>query len=456
MLIQIMVLVILILLNAFFAASEIALLSANENKLERMAAKGNKKAVLLSKLISEPSQFLATIQIGITLAGFLASAFASDSFADVLTDAVMASGISISRGIVKNISMVLITLLLSYFTLVFGELVPKRLAMKRGEKIAMSVVRPLYYLAKGTYPFVKLLTLSTDLTVRLFGIDPNEDDNDISEEEIRLMVDVGEEKGAINEDEKNMIFNVFEFNNKTVTNIMTHRTNLAALPLDSSLQDVVDFVQKWKFSRIPVYEDDLDDIVGILHTKELINYFCTHSENEDETKCQSFRLADIIKEPYVVPESKRIDELFKEMQLKQIQIAIVIDEYGGTAGIVTSEDMIEEIVGEIFDEYDHDYSEMIRISANRFRIMGSMELDKLQRALNIDLPVDDFETLNGFLISQLDDIPEPDEHPKLCFEDYEFTVEAADGKKISSVIAAKLAKSSQSASANTEDNAQKD
>lgn len=452
MFIQIMVLVILILLNAFFAASEIALLSANENKLERLAAKGNKKAVLLTKLLSEPSQFLATIQIGITLAGFMASAFASDSFADILADAVMASGIAISRGIVKNVSMVLITLLLSYFTLVFGELVPKRLAMKKGDKIAMSVVRPLYSLSKITYPFVKLLTLSTDLTVRLLGINPDKDDNDISEEEIRLMVDVGEEKGAINEDEKNMIMNVFEFNNKNVSNIMTHRTNIAALPLDSSLEDVMKFVQKWKFSRIPVYDDDLDDIVGILHTKELINYFCEHG-NPD---CGIFKLQDIIKEPYVVPESKRIDELFKNMQFKQIHIAVIIDEYGGTAGIVTSEDLLEEIVGEIFDEYDREYSEMVRIGPNKYRIIGSMELDKLQKALNIDLPVDDFETLNGFLISQLDDIPEPDEHPKLCFEDYEFTVEAADGKKISSVIAAKLAKSTLSESGNTEDNAQKD
>lgn len=448
MFIQIMVLVILILLNAFFAASEIALLSANENKLDRMAAKGNKKAVLLSKLISEPSHFLATIQIGITLAGFLASAFASDSFADILADAVIASGLTISRGIIKNVSMVLITLLLSYFTLVFGELVPKRLAMKRGEKIAMSVVRPLYYLSKGTYPFVKLLTISTDLTVRLFGIDPNEDDNDISEEEIRLMVDVGEEKGAINEDEKNMIFNVFEFNNKTVTNIMTHRTNVAALPLDSSLEEVIDFIQYWKFSRIPVYQDDLDDIVGILNTKELINYFCDHKDQEDKTAHLNFKLSDIIKEPYVVPESKRIDELFKEMQLRQIHLAVVIDEYGGTAGIVTSEDLLEEIVGEIFDEYDDELGEIVKLSPVIFRIKGTMELDKVQRALKIDLPVDNFETLNGFIISKLDDIPDPDEHPTVIFDDYKFTVETSDGKKISSIIVTKLEESTQSAAGN--------
>lgn len=447
MFIQIMVLIVLILLNAFFAASEIALLSANENKLGRMAAKGDKKAVLLTKLISEPSQFLATIQIGITLAGFLASAFASDSFADILADAVISSGIAISRGVVKSLSMVLITLLLSYFTLVFGELVPKRLAMKKGDKIAMSVVRPLYTLSKITYPFVKLLTLSTDLTVRFLGIDPKADNNDITEDEIRLMVDVGEEKGAINENEKNMILNVFEFNNKTVTNIMTHRTNMAALPIDSSFEDVVEFIQKCKFSRIPVYDEDYDDIIGILHTKELINYFCGHYPSG----CDDFKLEDIIKEPYIIPESKRIDELFKEMQQKQFHLAVVIDEYGGTAGIVTSEDLLEEIVGEIFDEYDNDNSDILKISPDKFRIKGSMELDKVQNSLNIELPIDEFETLNGFLISELDRIPEVDEHPSVRIEGYEFTVEVADGKKINSVIVTRHSDSASTTTANTED-----
>ncbi|MDF2986462.1 MAG: hypothetical protein K0R50_1972, partial [Eubacterium sp.] len=272
MITEIIVLLVLILLNAFFAASEIALISLNDNKIRLQAEEGDKKAKLLMNLLSEPSRFLATIQIGITLAGFLASAFASETFAEPLVKYLLEIGVPIPETWLKTAAMFVITIILSYFTLVLGELVPKRLAMKKAEPIARFVAKPLHLLSLVTSPFVKFLTVSTNFCVRLFGVDPNAEDEQVTEEEIRMMVDVGEEKGTIHETEKEMINNIFEFNNKTVSDIMTHRTEVGALPIDASLEEVTTFVNTEKYSRIPVYEDSIDNIVGVMHSKYLIQF----------------------------------------------------------------------------------------------------------------------------------------------------------------------------------------
>ncbi len=428
---QIVLLLILILINAFFAASEIALISLNDNRIRFMAEDGDKKAIMLKRLLDEPSKFLATIQIGITLAGFMASALAAESFSEHLMTAVKSAGINIPDVWLKTASLIVITLILSYFTLVFGELVPKRVGMKKSHTISMFAVGPLNLLSKVTSPFVRLLTASTNFTVRLFGMDPNEKDEDVTEEEIRMMVDVGEEKGTIHETEKEMINNIFEFNNKTVDDIMTHRTGITALPVEAGFDEVIDVVNTEKYSRIPVYEDSVDNIVGVLHSRDLILYL---TENRDRS---DFNLRNIIRKPYLVPASKRTDVLFRELQKNKTHMAVIIDEYGGTAGIVTIEDLLEEIVGNIFDEYDEDEQEVDKLDDNTYMISGSTELEIVEEKLGIEMPEGEYETLSGFLMSQLGRIPGKEDRPEVEFNGFVFKVEEVDENRIVSVKACK-------------------
>jgi putative hemolysin len=415
--------------NAFFAASEIALISLNDNKIKHMADEGNKRAKLLVKVLSEPSRFLATIQIGVTLSGFLASAFAAESFADRLVDLVKMTQIPVSGSVLKTVSVIVITVILSYFTLVLGELVPKRLAMKKAEQISFSVASPLHFLSVATFPFVKLLTVSTNSIVRLFGVDPNGDERHITEEEIRMMVDVGEEKGAIDESEKEMINNIFEFDNKVVSDIMTHRTDIVGVPITASLKEIIALIKREKFTRYPVYEDNIDNITGILNIKDLIQLL------EDEN--QDFDLKKIMRQPYFVPASKKTDELFKELQSRKTHMAVAIDEYGGTAGIITIEDLVEEIVGNIFDEYDEVEKEFEKLDENTFIINGLANLERVKDLLEVDLPTEDYDTLGGFLTGQLGRIPQEDEKPVVEFNGVVFKVEEISEKRITKVKACK-------------------
>ncbi|WP_010281786.1 hemolysin family protein [Bacillus timonensis] len=426
MFVEILILVVLILLNSFFAASEMAMVSLNDNKVKMMADSGDKKAILLHRLLSNPSGFLATIQIGITLAGFLASAFAAGSFATYLTNWLVEIGVPIAPSVIDSISVIVITLILSYFTLVIGELVPKRLALQKAEEISLIAARPLTILSKITLPFVKLLTLSTNGLVRLFGVDPNADDENVTEEEIRMMVDVGKERGTIQESEKFMINNIFEFDNKTVSDIMTHRTNIIGIPLDYTLKEIIHLVNVEKYTRFPVYDESIDQIVGILHSKELIKFV----NDCDEV---SFHLKDLLRDPYFVLESKHTNELFKEMQKNNIHMAIVIDEYGGTDGIVTIEDLIEEIVGNIFDEYDEytiDDEEFIQLDDKTYSMAGTINLYEVEDILKVDLPTDEYDTLSGFVIGQLGYIPSGDVHPEIEYKDHTFKVVEMDEKRI--------------------------
>lgn len=429
MLTGLLLLMVLIVLNAFFAASEIALISLNVNKIKLMADEGNKKAKRLVNILSDPSKFLATIQIGITLAGFLASAFAAENFADRLVALIKTTGVPIPENILKTVAVIIITLILSYFTLVLGELVPKRLAMKKAEQISFAVVSPLNMLSVVTSPFVKLLSVSTNFVVRLFGVDPGADEKRVTEEEIRMLVDVGEEKGTIHESEKEMINNIFEFDNKIVSDIMTHRTDIAGIPIDSSLQDVLDTVKRKKFTRFPVYEDNIDNIIGILNVKDLL--FLLEDNNQD------FDLKHLLRQPYFVPESKKTDELFKELQSTKTHMAVAIDEYGGTAGIVTIEDLIEEIVGNIFDEYDEEEKEFEKLDENTYLINGVASLERVEDFLEVELPVEDYDTLSGFLIGQLGRIPGENENPEIEFNGLVFKVEEMVEKRIAKVKACK-------------------
>lgn len=428
MITEILFLFVLIAMNAFFAASEIALISLNDNKIKFMAEEGDKKAKHLIKLLDEPSRFLATIQIGITLAGFLASAFAAESFADPLVGVLKGFNLPISESLLKVTTVIVITIILSYFTLVLGELVPKRVAMKKSEGIAFFVVTPLTVLSKITSPFVKLLTASTNFFVKMFGIDPHSNDDDVTEEEIRMMVDVGEEKGAIDEREKMMINNIFEFNNKTAEDIITHRMELVGIPADIELGKLIEVIKKEQYSRIPVYDETIDNVIGILHVKDLITLI-----TEDRDK--DFKLESFIRNPLFIPMQKKIDELFIDFQVAKTHIAIVLDEYGGTAGIVTIEDLIEEIVGNIFDEYDEDEDKEIKqIDEATFEVSGKISLDELEKYLDIELPTENYETLNGFLIGLFGNIPPKDRISEVRFKHLAIQVVEVTDKRIDKAI----------------------
>lgn len=433
MLTEILILLVLIVLNAFFAASEIALISLNDNKIKAMAEEGHKKAKLLHNLLSEPSRFLATIQIGITLAGFLASAFAAESFAGRMAEFLHSANVPLPLATLELISVILITLLLSYFTLVLGELVPKRLALQKAEPIAMFAVMPLTMLSKISSPFVRLLTLSTNALVRLAGVDPNDKKDEVTEEEIRMMVDVGNENGTIQESERLMINNIFEFDNKTVSDIMTHRSHVVGVSVDMSLNEAIRLVNIEKYTRLPVYDGGIDNVVGILHVKDLLDFIEHGGQSELDIRT-------ISRSPYFVPTSKKIDLLFKELQKNKVHMAIAIDEYGGTAGIVTIEDLLEEIVGNIFDEHDEDDKEIEKIDSNTYMVHGIVNLRYLREQIHIKLPYEEYDTLGGFMIGQLGRIPAKGENPVVEYEGAVFRVEEVDERRISKVkigIAAK-------------------
>lgn len=432
MITRIILLIVLVLLNAFFSGAEIALISLNDKLIKKQAEEGDKKAKQLHAFLSEPGKFLSTIQIGITLAGFLASAFATESFADDLVAVVMKLNLPIDESIIRSISMIIITIILSYFTLVFGELIPKRVAMQKADFFSKIAVGPLTAISKITSPFVKFLTASTNFFIKLLGGNPSaEDDERVTEEEIRMMMEVGEEKGVIQDTEKEMIDNVFEFDDKRVSEIMTPRPDIVSVRVDAQLEFITELIDEEKYTRIPVYKENIDNIIGILHVKDLIQ-FIQKDKNE-------FCLEKIIRTPYFVPESKKTDDLFTELKKHKVQMAVVIDEYGSTAGIVTMEDLVEEIVGNIFDEYDIEEkdSEYEYLDNNTYVFDGSISLDKVEEVLSEDLPNDNYDTLSGFIMDLLGRIPKKDENPTVETENIIFKVLKLEGKRIVKVKAAK-------------------
>lgn len=424
---QIIILILLILLNAYFASSEIAFISLNDAKIAKEAKKGNKKAKQIKKMLDNPSDFLATIQIGITLAGFLSSAFASETFASKLSPILHNIFPAISINIWQGISIIFITVILSYFTLVFGELVPKRLAMKYYEKIAYKTIGIIQIINKITLPFVKLLTKSTNLISKIFGVSEN-DEEIVTEEEIKILIDEGEEKGSIQEEEKELINNVFEFNDITVSEIMTHRTDIYAIQVNSNIKDLIEELDEYKYSRIPVYEDNIDDVKGILYLKDVIKYMKTE---------KNLPLKEIIKPAYFVAQSKPINEVFKELQKNNNQMAIVLDEYGGTSGLITMEDILEELVGDIFDEYDEIEKEYEKIDDNTYIIDGSITIHDLEKLLSIEIPEGDYETLSGYLQDELGRIPEDEEKPIIETKEVTYKIEEYEDKRILKVKACK-------------------
>lgn len=425
---QLIVLVILILINAFFAASEIAYILLNDAKIEKMAKEGNKKAKQIEKMLKKPSQFLATIQIGITLAGFLSSAFASDAFADKLAPILYNLIPAISIEIWKGISIILITVILSVFTLIFGELVPKRLAMKYYEKLSFATIGPIRILAILTAPFVKLLSSATNVISKIFGVNENEEDT-VTEEEIKMMLDQGEENGTIEESEKELINNVFELNDIVVSEIMTHRTEIFALDITTTKEELLEELEKqeYRYSRIPIYEENIDEIRGVLYIKDVLK----------NINKKSFSIKKIMKQAYFVSQIKQIDELFRELQKNKNHMAIVVDEYGGTAGIITMEDILEELVGNIYDEYDKIEEEYKKIDENTYMLEGNMPIYDVNKLLKSNIPEGDYDTLSGYLQDELGRIPQDEETPTIETEEITFKIEKSEDKRILWVKACK-------------------
>ena len=420
---RIILLVLLTLCNAFFAAAEIALLQINETKYKKLAEEGDKKAKRIVKLLSNSANFLSTIQVGVTLSGFLSSAFAADSFADGLAGLVMKWIPAANRSVIKAVTVIVITLLLSYFTLVFGELVPKRLAMKKYDKVARFSVGPLRVTGIVFLPFVKLLSGSVNLVLRILGIDPNEKDDDVTEEEILLMVNEGQEQGNIDDDESELISNVFEFDDTTCGDVMVHRTEIVALPEDVSFERLIDVAKEERFSRIPIYRESIDNIVGIIHIKSLIGLDAEH-----------FDIKNMLLPVVFVPESQKIDDVLNVLKKNKSHLAVVLDEFGGTAGIITMEDIIEELVGNIQDEYD-DQEELTenlveKTGENEYVIAGHAEIDGLNDELGIDIESEDFNTLSGFAVDMLGEIPPENSHPEFTYKNLKFTVLESSNKLI--------------------------
>lgn len=390
--------VVLIMLNSIFACAEIAVISMNDNKLAKMAAEGDKRAIRLEKLTNQPARFLATIQVAITLSGFLGSAFAAENFSGVLVDWVVGLGVKIPVNVLDSIAVVLITIILSYFTLVFGELVPKQVAMRKAEALALGLSSLISGIATVFAPLVNFLTFSTNSVLRLMGIDPNAEEESVSEEEIRMMVDVGSEKGTIDHEEKEFIQNVFEFNDLSADEIITHRTDVIMLDMNDSMDVWKETIYANRHTLYPICDGTADKIVGVLNSKY---YF----RMEDKTREKVMEYA--VRPAYFVPDTVKADTLFRNMKKGHHVMAVVLDEYGGMSGIITINDLVEQLVGDLGDDADVIEEEPIKqLDENTWEIQGTALLEDIAEQLGVSLSVEEFDTLNGLVLHELESIPE--------------------------------------------------
>lgn len=416
---SIILLIVLILLNAVFASAEIAVISMNETKLKYLVENGNRRARLLSGLTRQPARFLATIQVAITLAGFLNSAFAADNFSDPITRALLKAGVGLPEKVLDSIAVVLITIILSYFNIVFGELVPKRIAMKRAESLSLALAPLLFWVARICTPLVALLTVSTNGLLRLLGINPDEDDEQMTEEEIRLMLLEGNAQGVIDEQENTFIQNVFEFDDISAEQICTHRTDVVALDADLPASQWDTVIHSTRHTHYPVYRETKENIIGILDTKD---YFrLPENERDSLPDC-------IIRPAFFVPENIKADTLFEKMKQSRCYFCILLDEYGGMSGIVTLHDLVEALVGDLYEPDSAEVPEKIQaLSDHSWRIRGDADLQDVAQALHIRLEEDDVDTFNGFVYTVLDGIPD-DGMPFTCTS-HGLTIHVQDVRK---------------------------
>lgn len=393
---QILFLAALIVLNGFFSMSEMAIVSANRFKVQNLISEGDKRAEKLEKLMNQPSNFLATIQVGITFAGFFTAGQATKSFESRL--APLFDALPVLAPYSESVAFVLITLITSYFTLVFGELLPKRIALQKPEAIALAVSGPITNISKVVKPFVRLLSGSTTFFAKLFGIHSDNIEEEISISEIRAKIEEGKERGVFNQTERDMLDGIFEFDNRLAREVMTPRTDVVLVDIEEEPEDIIRMVTNGRFSRLPVYEGDPDNIIGMLVIKDLYREYINKGNIKDIRK--------IMRDVLFAPETKHIDDLFKQMQAKNHHLAVLIDEYGGFSGIVTIEDLLEEIVGNIFDEHDITYTEINRIGRDTYVVDGMVTVDQINDDLNLELDTENADTIGGYFIEKLGRVPE--------------------------------------------------
>lgn len=385
--------VVLIALNAIFASAEIAVISMNDTKLQKMAKEGDARAKRLVALTEQPTKFLSTIQVAITLAGLLGSAFAAENFAGALVAAIQGTGVGISAAVLETFAVFVITLVLAYFNLVFGELVPKRVGMKKAEGLALGMSGMLTMVSKFFAPLVWLLTASTNGILKLLGINPEDEDETVSEEEIYMMLEVGAEKGTIDKEETEWIRNVFAFDDTSVDEVCTHRVDVTALGLEESDEEWKETILQSRFTYYPVYREDQDDIVGVLNTKD---YFRLEEQSRENV------LTRAVEKPYYVPETMKADVLFHNMKKERKHFAVVLDEYGGLSGVISMHDLMELLVGDL----DEDEKEIVSVGENTWRISGGASLDDVAEELEIKLPVEEYDTFGGYIFGELGKIPD--------------------------------------------------
>ena len=424
LLLQFIVIIVLTGINAFFSGAEMSIVSVNKNKIKVMVEEGDKKAILLDNLLKEPSKFLSTIQVGITLASFFASASAATGLSQFLSVFLNKMKVPYSA----QLSMIIVTFLLSYVTLVFGELIPKRVALRSSEKMALSSIGVIVFISKIFSPFVKFLTFSTNVVLTLLKLKEDNIEEKVSKEELRSLVEVGREHGIINEVEKEMIENIIVFDEKIAREIMIPRTKVFLIDRNTTIEELFETKEVGKYSRIPVYEEEADNIVGILLTKDLMM-------EAYKKGFENINISEMVQEAYFVPETKNVNELFNEMQLEKKHIAILIDDYGGFSGIVTLEDLIEEVMGNIADEYDDEDLSIRQLSPNKYLISGDVSLNDLNDAFHIELESKYYDTLSGLLIEKLGYIPEDDEKiSPITIDGIEFKPQRVRDKKIEKII----------------------
>jgi putative hemolysin len=419
---QIIILVILTMINAFFSCAEMAMVSVNKSKIKRLAEEGKKSAKLVHQFSMEPTKFLSTIQVAITLAGFFSSASAASGLSRPLGEWL--SNKNILYG--SQIAFVAVTLTLSYFTLVFGELVPKKVALQQPEAISMFCVKPIKAVSKIAYPFIKLLTFTTNLVTRPFGIKEGDTEEILSREELISLVNEGQAHGVLNKKEKEMINSIMEFDEKVAKEIMTPRINVFAIDIAAPKEEYLDELLNTKFTRIPVYEEEIDNIVGMLYAKDFLKAAVRAGYKNIDVR-------SIMKKPYLVPESKIIKDLFRELQQSKKQIAVLIDEYGGFAGIVTMEDLVEEVMGDIEDEYDPASVKVKKLDENTYLIDGMTSVDELNNMLDLDIYSENYDTLSGYLIDHMGSIPQEHDERVIEIENLVFKLESVKNKRIDKV-----------------------
>lgn len=417
----------LIFLNAVFACTEIAVISMNDGKLKKMAEEGNKRAKCLHLLTNQPAKFLATIQVGITFAGFLGSAFAADNFSDRIVRFLIDIGVHISPQKLDVISVIFITLVLSYITLILGELVPKRIAMNYAEKIALFMAYPIFIIAKIFSPVVWFLTFSTNMVLKIFGIKEENQQNNITEEEIRMLIDIGTQNGTINLQEKKLIHNVFEFDDKLISEVLTHRMYVKFINIDDTIENWEEKMLKSKFSIFPVYKNTHDNIIGTIRFKDFFQY---KNIEKDEL------IQKIIQPVQFVPQAGHIDTLFKSMQKTRNHFAVTVDEYGAVTGIVTISDLLEELVGSLNNDTQAPKEEpkIQEIKENEWLVQGQTPIDEIEKLLKIKFPIEDYDTVGGFILSAMTTLPPSMKKTKVAFENIYFEVLKAKGHKIETIL----------------------